>query len=275
MTDTPDKSTAERLLRQALDTAGVASGVSRQMAGLASDMARQAAQALAGTAVDVLGSTGEGALKLAQAFLRQRTLTLPLPEPLLNLQIRQRLAGRGGIDHLSLGCGDDSLKVTVDGHFQRLLYTVSVQFAVVECRVSASERYLRLQQVSEGLDIQLRQSPLLVNWAARQVSRQAFKLANQLPLPSLANHVLKDIPGIHAEAHRRWRIDLDEAGLFDGIASHGWMLEKLREMTDASLLPGLPVLRESRDLLQGLVNQLEVRTLRVQPGRLEVGVGLG
>lgn len=262
-------------LESALDSAQQAGGVSRQVAGLARDAARQAAQGLAGSATDMLASTGEGALRLAQLFLSQRTLTLPLPEPLLNLQIRQRMTGRGGIDHLSLGCGDDSLRLRVDGHYQRLVYTVDLQFAVIECRVSARERYLRLQQVGETLDVQLRQGPLLVNWATRQLSRQAFKLANNLPLPSLVNHVLKDIPGIHAEAHRRWRIDLDEAGLFDGIASHGWMLDSLREMTDFSALPGLQVLHDSRDLLQRLANQLEVRSLRVQPGRLEVGVGLG
>ncbi len=46
------------------------------------------------------------------------------------------------------------------------------------------------------------------------------------------------------------------------------------ELTDFSLLPGLNVLHESRELLQQLVNQFEVSGLRVQPGRLDVSVGI-
>lgn len=275
-TDKPrGKGLIKRSLGQALEAAELAGDVARDVAGLARDAARQATRGLSDGAGDVIGATGEAALRIAQASLGTRTLTLPLPEALLNHQIRQRVQNRAGIDHLTIDCGDDSLRLLVDGHFQRLLYTVELHFAVIECRVTAQERCLRLQQVDERLDAQLRQAHFAVNWVARQASRRAFKLASRLPLPSVANQVIKDIPGIHPEGHRRWRIDLDEAGFIDFIENRSWMLDKLTELTDFSLLPGLNVLRESRELLQRLVDQFEVRTLRVQPARLEVGVGIG
>ena len=131
-----------------------------------------------------------------------------------------------------------------------------------------------MQQLDENLDAQLRQANFALNWATRKASHHAFRLANKFPLPSLAQHVIKDIPGIHADGHRRWRIDLDEAGLFGFIENRSWMLDKLVSLTDFSLLPGLNVLHESRELLQQLVSQFEVRGLRVQPGRLDVSVGI-
>lgn len=279
MGKTPDKPRSKGLVKrslgQALEVAEFAGDVARDVASLARDAARQASQGLAGSAGDMIGATGEAALKIAQTYLGDRTITLPLPEPLLNHQIRQRVENRAGIDHLTIDCGDDRLRILVDGHFHRLVYTVELHFAVIECRVSADERSLRLQQIDENLDAQLRQANFAVNWVARQASRQAFRVANKLPLPSLAAQVIKDIPGIHGEGHRRWRIDLDEAGFIDFIENRSWMLDKLAELTDFSILPGLNVLRESRELLQRLVDQFEVRALRVQPGRLEVGVGIG
>lgn len=272
------KGLVKRSLGQALEMAELASDVARDVAGLA----RDAALGLAGTASgaignagDMLGATGEAALKIAQAYLGKTSITLPLPEPLLNHQIRQRLESRGGIDHITIGCGDDSLHVQVDGHYHRVIYTVDLRFAVTECVVTAEQRCLHLQQVDEGLDAQLRQAPFVINWVARQASSRAFRLASKLPLPSLASQVIEDIPGIHAEGHRRWRIDLDEAGLIDFIENRSWMLDKLVELTDFSILPGLNVLRESRELMQRLADQFEVRALRVQPGRLEVSVGIG
>jgi len=263
------------LLQQALGAAEVAGDIARDVAGLAREAAKQATVSLADSASGMIGSTGEAAFKLAQTYLGKRGLTLPLPEPLLNHQIRQRLGGRGGIDNLTIDCGDDSLHLLVDGHFQSALYTVDLHFAVLECKVTPEERCLRLQQVNEGLEVELRRTNFAVNWVARQASRRAFKLANKLPLPSLINHVIRDIPGIYAEGHRRWRIDLDEAGLIEVIENPTWMLDKLIEMTDFSLLPGLNVLRDSRETLARLVDQFEVRGLRVQPGRLEVKVGIG
>jgi hypothetical protein len=269
------KGLVKRSLGQALEVAEMAGDVARDVAGLARDTAREAARGLAGTAGGAISATGDAALKIAQTYLGRSTITLPLPEPLLNHQIRQRLAARSDIDHITIDCGDDRLRVLVDAHYLRLVYTVELQFAVTRCVVTDEERSLYLQQVDENLDAQLRQANFAVNWVARQASRRAFRLANKLPLPSLAHQVIKDIPGIHPDGHRRWRIDLDEAGLIDFIENRSWMLDKLVELTDFSILPGLNVLRESRELLQQLVNQFEVRALRVQPGRLEVSVGIG
>ncbi len=253
-------------------------GQTLEIAELARDTASAAARGLAGTAGDtargLAGSAGDAALKLAQTYLSKRSITLPLPEPLLNHQIRQRLENNSNIDHISIDCGNDQLKVLVDGHYLRVVYTVELHFVVTRCVVNEQERSLYLQQIDENLDAQLRQANFAVNWVARQASRHAFRLANKLPLPSLAQHVIKDIPGIHADGHRRWRIDLDEAGLIDFIENRTWMLEKLAGLTDFSILPGLNVLHESRELMQQLVSQLEVRGLRVQPNRLEVSVGI-
>lgn len=265
------KGLIKRSLGQALDAAEFAGGIARDMA----DAARGTALGLAGGAGGVIGATGEAALRMAQTYLGKRTITLPLPEPLLNHQIRQRLANQTVIDHISIDCGDDRLTVKADGHYLRVVYTVELHFAVTECVVTADARYLRLQQIDENFDAQLRQANFAVNWVARQASSRAFRLANKLPLPSLAARVIEDIPGIHHEGHRRWRIDLDEAGFIDFIEDRSWMLDKLVGLGDLSILPGLNILRESRELLQQLVNQFEVRGLRVQPGRLEVSVGIG
>ncbi|ENX09112.1 hypothetical protein J522_3990 [Acinetobacter baumannii 146457] len=53
------------------------------------------------------------------------------------------------------------------------------------------------------------------------------------------------------------------------------MVDKLLSLTDFSILPGLNILQESRELVQQLVDQFEIRGLRVQSGRLEVQVGIG
>lgn len=249
-------------------------GLIKRSLELARGGAELAGDALGG-AGGLLGATGEAALKIAQAYLRKTSITLPLPEPLLNHQLRQRLADHGDLDHLSLSCGDDSLRVRVDAHFHRVIYTLDLRFAVTECVVTADQRCLHLQQIDEDLDAQLRQAPFVVNWVARQASSRAFRLANKLPLPSLASRAIEDIPGLHAEGHRRWRIDLDEAGLTDFIENRSWMLERLDALTDFSILPGLKVLRESRELMQRLADQFEIRGLRVQPGRLEVSLGIG
>lgn len=274
MDQTSDKR-KKSLLDQAVKTAGQAGEIAREVAGLARKVAGQASAGLSDTAgAALISQAGDGALKLAQTYLRKGSLTLPLPAPLLSHQISQRLNGRGGIDHLSLSCGDDLLHIKVDGHIQRFIYTVELHFAVIECQVTPESRHMLLQQTHETLDVQLRQTPVVVNWALRQASRQAFKVVNKLPLP-LVQQIIREIPGIHAEGHKRWRIDLTEAGLIDIIENPGWMLDKLAEMTDFNLLPGLNVLSSSRELLQRLVDQFEVRGLRVQPGRLDVKVGIG
>lgn len=237
---------------------------------LAGNLARDVTRGLASTA-------SESTLGVVQQQLAKRSLLLPLPEPLLNHQLRQRLAQadrRGHIDHLSIRCGQDSLFIKLDGHYQRLLFTLDLQFAVIDCVLAPEGRHLRLQQVSESLEVQWRQAPLLVNWLTRQGSQRAFDLASRLPLPLPVRRLIEDIPGIEAESPRRWRIDLDRAGLMSVLEDREWMLDKLVALTDFSFLPELGLLRESRELLQKLVAQLTVRELRVQPGRLDLMIGL-
>lgn len=216
----------------------------------------------------------QGALKLAQASLGRTALTLPLPSPLLNQGLRQRMRSHPNIDHLSVSCGDDQLVVKVDGHVQRMLFTVEMTLLVLACEVTRSRKVLRLRQIDEGLDLQWREAPVLVNWAARHVGRQAFRLVNRFPVPSLTQQVIQQVPGLSRAGHREWEIDLEAAGCMSILEDRHWMLERLEQMTDFSLLPGLNVIRESRDVLQQLVGQFEVRGVRVQPGRLDVKVGI-
>ena len=50
------------------------------------------------------------------------------------------------------------------------------------------------------------------------------------------------------------------------------MTERLISLTDFSILPGLNILRESKELVRQLVDQFEICGLRVQPGRLAIQV---
>ena len=215
----------------------------------------------------------EGALKIARHALGRSTLTLPLPELLLNNQLSQRAADYPAVDSLRVDCSHDLLRIKVDGHYQRVVYTVDVRFAVLSCEIGQAGKYLHLQQVGEDLDAQLRQAGFAVNWVTRQVGRQAFRLANRLPLVAPVRHVIRDIPGVELIAPKRWRIDLEAAGLIDFLNDRAWMLERLLALND-QLLPGLPILRQSRDLLLELVEQLEIRDIRVRTGRLDVVVGI-
>ena len=58
------------------------------------------------------------------------------------------------------------------------------------------------------------------------------------------------------EGHRLWYIDLEEAGFIDFINNRSWMVDKLLSLTDFSILPGLNILQESRDLVQQLVRPI-------------------
>lgn len=218
---------------------------------------------------------GDVALAMARTALGNTTLTLPLPAQILNAQIRKRLEQNpnADIDHLTIDCGNDRLHLIIDGHYRRMVYTLRLDFNVLEYRME-NQKVLRLRQISEGLDVQLREANVLANWAARKVSGKAFELVNKLPIPSLINHIIRDVPGIQQESHRVWVIDLEKAGVMDFVNNRSWMVEKLISLTDFSVLPGLNILRESRDLMQQLVDQFEVRDLRVRSGRLEIDVGI-
>lgn len=270
--------TAKGVAEMAGDTARnaiqIASEGAQVMAQLAEDGAKVAAQ-LAGDTAKAAGQIArEVALQMAQAYLRKSTLTLPLPESLLNKQVRKMVQDHPSVDHLTVYCGDDRLTVAVDGHHNRLVYTLELEFDVLECRISRHERYLRVRQVDESLDAQFRQSNIVASWLTRQVGRGAFYVANRLPTRSPVNMALQDIPGVSREGPRLWRIDLNRTELADLFSNRTWMVDKLLSLTDLSVLPGLTTLRDSRELLMQLVNQFEIRDLRVRPGRIEVLVGI-
>lgn len=290
-----NRSILDQTLKHARDVADMASDVTRDVvgvAGIAADAAFNAAVVVttgaARSAIDaanfttdavrgVVSSTTETtrdvALIMARTFLGSTTLTLPLPEALLNKQIKQRLEQNQDLDQLAIECGDDRLQITVKGHYKRAIYTLQLDFNVLECDVS-TKKLLRLRQVNESLDFQIRDANIVANWIAKKVTSKAFDVVNSLPIPSLINHIIRDIPGIQQEEYRVWNIDLDKAGFIDFLNNRSWMLDKLLNLTDFSILPGLNILRESRELMQQLVNQFEIRGLRVQQGRLEVQVGI-
>jgi len=292
--DTAKPSLSRRLLHKTLqhaqDAVGFASDTTRNIAGVA-DAALDALDQVttqtrrgvmgmtnlaAGTVRDMVSETSETArqvaLIMARTFLGRSTLTLYLPEILLNNQIRKRI-DRSEIDDIKIKCGNDSFQVEIDGHYHRFMYRLSLDFKVLECRIG-QEKFLRLRQMDESLDVQIRHGGTLSNWAVRRIGRVGFEVVNMLPIPSLINHLIGDIPGIQRDGHRMWFIDLEQAGFIDFINNRSWMVEKLLSLTDFSILPGLNILRESRELVQQLVDQFEIRGLRVQSGRLEVQVGI-
>lgn len=292
--DTAKQSLSRRLLHKTLqhaqDAVGFASDTTRNIAGVA-DAALDALDQVtthtrrgvvgmtnlaAGTVRDMVSETSETArqvaLIMARTFLGKSTLTLYLPEMLLNNQIRKRI-DRSEIDDIKIKCGNDSFQVEIDGHYHRFMYRLSLDFKVLECRIG-QEKFLRLRQMDESLDVQIRHGGTLSNWAVRRIGRVGFEVVNMLPIPSLINHLIGDIPGIQRDGHRMWFIDLEQAGFIDFINNRSWMVEKLLSLTDFSILPGLNILRESRELVQQLVDQFEIRGLRVQSGRLEVQVGI-
>lgn len=276
-----------KTLQHAQDAVEFASDTSRNIAVVAdaaldaldhvTHHTKRGVEGVRNTVRDMVSETSEAArqvaLAMARASLGKSSLTLYLPEMLLNNQIRKRI-DRTEIDDIKIECGNDRFHIELDGHYRRFLYRLSLEFNVLECRIG-QEKYLRLRQVDEHLDLQVRHAGALTNWATRRVGNVSFELINSLPIPFLINHLVRDIPGIQKEGHRLWYIDLEEAGFIDFINNRSWMVDKLLSLTDFSILPGLNILQESRELVQQLVDQFEIRGLRVQSGRLEVQVGIG
>lgn len=276
-----------KTLQHAQDAVEFASDTSRNIAVVAdaaldaldhvTHHTKRGVEGVSNTVRDMVSETSEAArqvaLAMARASLGKSSLTLYLPEMLLNNQIRKRI-DRTEIDDIKIECGNDRFHIELDGHYRRFLYRLSLEFNVLECRIG-QEKYLRLRQVDEHLDLQVRHAGTLTNWATRRVGNVSFELINSLPIPFLINHLVRDIPGIQKEGHRLWYIDLEEAGFIDFINNRSWMVDKLLSLTDFSILPGLNILQESRELVQQLVDQFEIRGLRVQSGRLEVQVGIG
>lgn len=290
-----NRSLINQTLKHARDVADLATDVTRDVvgvAGIAADAAFNAAvivttgaargaidaanfttDAVRGVVSSTTETTRDVALLMARTFLGSTTLTLPLPEALLNKQIKQRIEQNQDLDQVAIECGDDRLQITVKGHYKRAIYTLNLDFNVLECDIS-TKKLLRLRQVNESLDFQIRDANIVANWITKKVTSKAFDVVNSLPIPSLINHIIRDIPGIQQEDHRVWNIDLEKAGFIDFLNNRSWMIDKLLSLTDFSVLPGLNILRESRELMQQLVNQFEIRGLRVQQGRLEVQVGI-
>ncbi|MBA4151382.1 MAG: hypothetical protein C0509_02375 [Acinetobacter sp.] len=268
------KGVAEIANEAARSALQIASEGAQVVAQLAEDGAKVAAQFAGDTAKAAGQVAKEVALQMAQAYLRKSSLTLTFSESQLNRQLRQKFASNPNIDHLTVYCGDDRITVAVDGHHNRLIYTVELDFDVLECKVSRDSNYLRVRQVNEELDAQFRQTNLIANWAAKQIGRGAFYVANRLPTKAPVHQMLANIPGVINEGPRLWRIDLGETAMLDFLNNRSWMVEKLVGLTDLSVLPGLTTLKDSKELLTQLVQQFEIRDLRVRPGRLEVLVGI-
>ncbi|MFI7861352.1 hypothetical protein ACFMJM_08810, partial [Acinetobacter baumannii] len=170
-----------KTLQHAQDAVGFASDTTRNLAEVA-DAALDALDQVtshtkrgvvgmtnlaAGTVRDMVSETSETArqvaLIMARTFLGKSTLNLYLPEMLLNSQIRKRI-DRSEIDDIKVQCGNDRFQVEIDGHYHRFLYRLSLDFRVLECRIG-QEKFLRLRQMDESLDVQIRHGGTLSNWA--------------------------------------------------------------------------------------------------------------
>ncbi len=209
-------------------------------------------------------------LNMAKNFLGNNPITLYLPEVLLNKQIRSRVESKD-IDNITVQCGQDQFQIEVDGHYSRVLYRLTLKFVVLECGLG-KKKFLRLKQTDEHLDVQVRHAGTMTNWATRRVGKVGFEVINRIPVAKIMNHLIRDIPGIRQEKHRLWYIDLEQAGFIDFINNRSWMTERLISLTDFSILPGLNILRESKELVRQLVDQFEICGLRIQPGRLAIQV---
>ena len=209
-------------------------------------------------------------LNMAKNFLGNNPITLYLPEVLLNKQIRSRVESKD-IDNITVQCGQDQFQIEVDGHYSRVLYRLTLKFDVLECGLG-KKKFLRLKQTDEHLDVQVRHAGTMTNWATRRVGKVGFEVINRIPVAKIMNHLIRDIPGIRQEKHRLWYIDLEQAGFIDFINNRSWMTERLISLTDFSILPGLNILRESKELVRQLVDQFEICGLRIQPGRLAIQV---
>ena len=235
-----------------------------------SNLGIYSANAVRGVVSETSEVARDVSLHMARTFLGKTPLTLYLPEMLLNNQIRKRIDPTE-IDNIKVEFGIVRSTIQIDGHYLRFLYRLTLNFNVLECRIG-QEKFLRLKQTDESLDLQIRHAGTLTNWATRRVGKVGFNILNILPIATLINHIIRDIPGIQQEKHRHWYIDLEKAGFIDFINNRSWMMDKLINLTDFSILPGLNILRESQELMRQLVDQFEICGLRVQSGRLEVQV---
>ena len=168
--------TARSTLQFTADTA-------QTVAQLAGGGAKMTVQLASGTAKVATQIAQEAALQMAQTYFSKTTLTVSLPESQINKQLRKMTEGHADIDYITVSCGSDRLTVALDGHYQRLVYSFSLDFDVLECKVSHDEQFLLLRQVDTGLDVQLRAAPMLSNFALRRAAQAAAFVSKRLPDP--------------------------------------------------------------------------------------------
>ncbi|HQV22474.1 MAG: hypothetical protein H6996_03300 [Moraxellaceae bacterium] len=217
----------------------------------------------------------EAALQMAQTYFSKTTLTIAVTENQLNKQLRQMTEDHPYIDHITVNCGNDRLRVDLDGHYQRLVYTVSLDFDVLECKVSHDEQFLILRHVNSHLDAQFRQANALSNFALRRAAVGTAYLIKKLPMMlDPVSFFLDRIEGVSSEGANLWRVALHKNLLVELLHNRSWIVDKLLNLTDATIVPGLSLLIDSEDMLMKLVNQFEIRSMRVLPNRLELLVGI-
>ena len=260
--------TARSTLQFTADTA-------QTVAQLAGGGAKMTVQLASGTAKVATQIAQEAALQMAQTYFSKTTLTVSLPESQINKQLRKMTEGHPYLDYITVSCGSDRLTVALDGHYQRLVYSFSLDFDVLECKVSHDEQFLLLRQVDTGLDVQLRAAPMLSNFALRRAAQAAAFVSKRLPDPiTPATLLLNSVSGVSGEGPQLWRVALHKNIMLELLQNRSWMVDKLLTLADLSVIPGLSLLIDSEDMLLRLVNQFEIRSMRVMPNRLELLIGI-
>ena len=260
--------TARSTLQFTADTA-------QTVAQLAGGGAKMTVQLASGTAKVATQIAQEAALQMAQTYFSKTTLTVSLPESQINKQLRKMTEGHPYLDYITVSCGSDRLTVALDGHYQRLVYSFSLDFDVLECKVSHDEQFLLLRQVDTGLDVQLRAAPMLSNFALRRAAQAAAFVSKRLPDPiTPASLLLNSVSGVSGEGPQLWRVALHKNIMLELLQNRSWMVDKLLTLADLSVIPGLSLLIDSEDMLLRLVNQFEIRSMRVMPNRLELLIGI-
>ncbi|HNE91278.1 MAG TPA: hypothetical protein PKY17_04795 [Agitococcus sp.] len=258
------RSTLQFTANGAQAIAQLAGGGAKMTAQLASDTAKAATQL-----------AQEAALQMAQNYFSKTTLTISLPESQLNKQLRQMTEQHPYFDDISVSCGSDRLTLHLDGHYQRVLYTVSLDFDVLECKVSHDEQFLLLRHVDTRLESQVRQGRLLTNFALRHASHATAFAIKRLPLVvDPISFLMERVAGISNEGPHLWRVALHKDLMIELLHNRSWIVDKLLALADSTLIPGLSLIMDSEDMLSKLVNQFEIRSMRVLPNRLELLVGI-
>ena len=249
--------TARSTLQFTADTA-------QTVAQLAGGGAKMTVQLASGTAKVATQIAQEAALQMAQTYFSKTTLTVSLPESQINKQLRKMTEGHPYLDYITVSCGSDRLTVALDGHYHRL-----------ECKVPHDEQFLLLRQVDTGLDVQLRAAPMLSNFALRRAAQAAAFVSKRLPDPiTPASLLLNSVSGVSGEGPQLWRVALHKNIMLELLQNRSWMVDKLLTLADLSVIPGLSLLIDSEDMLLRLVNQFEIRSMRVMPNRLELLIGI-